>query len=215
MLTHRNIYLHALPVIASGRTSRDVAGNTSCDTVVLHTIPLFHANGWGTAHTVTLVGGTHVMVHQFVPAEVLRLIDREKVTNCSLVPTMATALVNCVDRERYDLSSLRCVMIGGAASAPTLVREVEKKLGGACISGYGLTETSPVLTVSSIKKGVPCDERAATTSAPAPAMPFPASRSASSTPTAATCPAMARRWARSSPAATSSWTATGIGRMTP
>ena len=160
MLTHRNIYLHALLVIASGRTSRDVLGNTSCDTVTLHTIPLFHANGWGSAHTVTLVGGTHVMVHQFVPADVLRLIDREKVTNCSLVPTMATALVNCADRHKYDLSSLRCVMIGGAASAPTLVREVEEKLGGACISGYGLTETSPVLTVSSIKKGVPCDDEA-------------------------------------------------------
>ena len=130
MLTHRNIYLHALLVIASGRTSRDVAANTCCDTVVLHTIPLFHANGWGSAHTVTLVGGTHVMVHQFVPAEVLRLIEQEKVTNCSLVPTMANALVNCPDREKHDLSSLRCVMIGGAASAPTLVRDVEEKLGG-------------------------------------------------------------------------------------
>ena len=158
MLTHRNIYLHALLVIASGRTSPDVARNTSCDTVSLHTIPLFHANGWGSAHTVTLVGGLHVMVHQFIPAEVLRLIEKEKVTNCSLVPTMANALVNCVEREKYDLSSLRCVMIGGAASAPTLVREVEEKLGGSCISGYGLTETSPVLTVSSIKKGVPCDD---------------------------------------------------------
>src|SRR6185503_10605322 len=50
MLTHRNIYLHALEVIASGRTSRDVAASTGCDSVVLHTIPLFHANGWGTAH---------------------------------------------------------------------------------------------------------------------------------------------------------------------
>jgi fatty-acyl-CoA synthase len=98
------------------------------------------------------------MVHQFIPAEVLRLIDREKVTNCSLVPTMATALVNCADREKYDLGSLRCVMIGGAASAPTLVRDVEEKLGGACISGYGLTETCPVLTVSSVKKSVPCDD---------------------------------------------------------
>ena len=133
------------------------------------------------------------MVHQFIPADVLRLIEREKVTNCSLVPTMATALVNCADREKYDLSSLRCVMIGGAASAPTLVRDVEEKLGGACISGYGLTETSPVLTVSSIKKGVPCDDEAVITSAPAPAMRFPASRSASSTPTAGTCPATARR----------------------
>jgi len=158
MLTHRNIYLHALLVIASTRTSRDVAANTSCDAVVLHTIPLFHANGWGSAHTVTLVGGTHVMVHQFVPADVFRLIEREKVTTCSLVPTMANALVNCPDREQYDVSSLRCIMIGGAASAPTLVRDVEEKLGCTCVSGYGLTETSPVLTISPIKKGVPCDD---------------------------------------------------------
>ena len=158
MLTHRNIYLHALSVIASGRTSRDVTANTCCDTVVLHTIPLFHANGWGVAHTVTLVGGTHVMVHQFVPADIFRLIEREKVTTCSLVPTMAIALMNCPDREQHDVSSLRCVMIGGAASSPTLVRDVEQKLGCVCLSGYGLTETSPVLTVSQIKKGVPCDD---------------------------------------------------------
>ena len=159
MLTHRNVYLHALEVIAAGQTTRDVAANTSCETVMLHTIPLFHANGWGTAHTITLVGGTHVMVHQFVPADIFRLIEREKVTACALVPTMANALVNCPDREKYDLSSLGCVMIGGAASSPTLVREVEEKLGCACVSGYGLTETCPVLSVSRIKKSVRCDDR--------------------------------------------------------
>ena len=77
-----------------------MAANCGCDTVALHTIPLFHANGWGAAHTVTLVGGTHVMLHQFVPAEVFRLIEREKATTCSLVPTMAIALVNCRHRSR-------------------------------------------------------------------------------------------------------------------
>ena len=158
MLTHRNIYLHALEVIAAGQTSRDSAAATSCETVMLHTIPLFHANGWGTAHTITLVGGTHVMVHQFVPAEIFRVIEREKVTACALVPTMANALVNCPDREKYDLSSLRCIMIGGAASSPTLVREVEDKLGCVCVSGYGLTETCPVLSVSRLKRGVRCDD---------------------------------------------------------
>jgi len=147
MLSHRNIYLHALKVIA--------VLQISADTVNLHTIPLFHANGWGSAHTVTLAGGKHVLIHQFIPAEVFRLIERERVQECCLVPTMAAALVNSPDRSRFDLSSLRRVMIGGAASSPTLVREVEEKLGCTCISGYGLTETSPVLTVSSIKKGLP------------------------------------------------------------
>jgi fatty-acyl-CoA synthase len=158
MLTHRNIYLHALEVIVAGQTSRDTAASTSCDTVMMHTIPLFHANGWGAAHTITLVGGTHVMVHQFVPADIFRLIERDKVTACALVPTMANALVNCADRENYDLSSLRCIMIGGAASSPTLVQKVEQKLGCTCVSGYGLTETSPVLSVSRIKRGIQCDD---------------------------------------------------------
>jgi len=67
MLTHRNVYLHALSVIAAGQTSATTLKEMSCATVLLHSIPLFHANGWGTAHTITVVGGTHVMLHQFSP----------------------------------------------------------------------------------------------------------------------------------------------------
>ena len=48
----------------------------SCKSVWLHTIPLFHANGWGIAHTITVVGGTHVMIHHFNPVEVFRLIEQ-------------------------------------------------------------------------------------------------------------------------------------------
>ncbi len=143
MLTHRNIYLHALNVA--------IALQVTGETVELHTIPLFHANGWGKAHTTTLAGGTHVMIHQFSPPEVFRLIERERVQCCCLVPTMAAALLNSPERKKYDLSSLRRVIIGGAASSPVLVREVEEKFGCACISGYGLTETSPVLTFSPLK----------------------------------------------------------------
>ncbi|MGH9567664.1 MAG: AMP-binding protein, partial [Candidatus Angelobacter sp.] len=79
MLTHRNIYLHALNVI--------IIFNTGSDTVELHTIPLFHANGWGVAHSLTLAGGTHVMISKFDPPEVFRLIEKERAQACSLVPT--------------------------------------------------------------------------------------------------------------------------------
>ena len=154
MLTHRNIYLHALTVIAAVQTSKSTAGHTCCETVHLHTIPLFHANGWGTAHSITMLGGTHVMIHHFSPAEVFRLIERERVWCCALVPTMAAALVNSPEREKYDLSSLHSITIGGAASSPTLVRQVEEKLGCVCISGYGLTETSPTLSISPMKAGL-------------------------------------------------------------
>jgi fatty-acyl-CoA synthase len=146
MLTHRNIYLHALNVI--------VVFNTGSETVELHTIPLFHANGWGVAHSLTLVGATHVMIGKFDPPEVFRLIEKEKVHACSLVPTMATALVNCPERPKYDLSSLKRITLGGAAASPTLVRQVEERIGCICFSGYGLTETCPVLTTAQVKAGV-------------------------------------------------------------
>jgi acyl-CoA synthetase (AMP-forming)/AMP-acid ligase II len=145
MLTHRNIYLHAL------QTS--LALHTDVGSVELHTIPLFHANGWGVAHFLTLLGGKHVMLARFDPLEVFRLIEQERAEFCSLVPAMATALVNCPERTKYDLSSLKRITIGGAASSPTLVREVEEKLGCTCFAGYGLTETSPVLTISPVKPG--------------------------------------------------------------
>ncbi len=143
MLTHRNIYLHALSVC--------VAFHPKADSVELHTIPLFHANGWGTAHSITYVGGTHVMLQRFTCAEVFQLIERERVDSLSLVPIMAAALVNSPERTKYDLSSLQWISIGGAASSPTLVGEVEQKLGCPCFAGYGLTETAPVLSTARLK----------------------------------------------------------------
>src|ERR1700730_12245401 len=124
MLTHRNAYLHALHVCLAFRIESD--------NVELHTIPLFHANGWGVPHFLTFLGGKHVMIHRFDPIEVFRLIEQEKVNSFGLVPMMATALVNCPDRHKYTLSSLRRIVIGGAASTPTLIREVEEKLGCVC-----------------------------------------------------------------------------------
>src|SRR5882757_249850 len=130
MLTHRNIYLHAQNVC--------LGFNIENGAVELHTIPLFHANGWGVAHFLTLLGGKHVMMQRFETKEVFRLIEKERVHSFSLVPIMATALVNCPERPNYNLSSLRRIVIGGAASSPTLIREVEEKLGCECFSGYGL-----------------------------------------------------------------------------
>ena len=154
ILTHRNVYLHALSVIAAGQTAPTTLGEMSCTSVLLHTIPLFHANGWGTAHTITVVGGTHVMIHHFNPVDVFRLIQQERVTTCAMVPTMVAALTNSPERAKYELGSLRTIIIGGAASSPTLVKDAEEKLGCSCISGYGLTETCPTLAKSPMKSGI-------------------------------------------------------------
>jgi acyl-CoA synthetase (AMP-forming)/AMP-acid ligase II len=153
MLTHRNVYLYAMNIA--------LHYHIAYDNVVLHTIPLFHANGWGAAHTVTMVGGTHVMLPRFVPEEIFRLVERERVSQLSLVPIMAAALVQSPARSKYDLSSVEWASIGGAASSPTLIRNAEQTLGFKCFSGYGLTECSPSLSTAELKPEMQCtpDER--------------------------------------------------------
>ncbi len=149
MLTHRTLYLHALyALLGTYRRGDKIAADRA---VEMHTIPLFHANGWGRPHTITFMGGRHVMVKRFELDAVCELIQREGVTAFSMVPTMATALVNFPSLGDYDLSSLEEVFLGGAASSPALVREVERKLGCHCYVGYGLTETSPVSTIANLK----------------------------------------------------------------
>ena len=151
MLTHRNLYLHAMSVMADLHP---------LDTdVQLHTIPLFHVNGWGTPHTLTFVGGRHVMLPRFDPELVLETIERERVTLMLLVPTMAVALLNAASARARDLSSLRRIMLGGAATPPSVVAALDAWLPSCTITcGYGLTETTPVLTVANIKRGLEGDE---------------------------------------------------------
>ncbi|MBY0372570.1 MAG: long-chain-fatty-acid--CoA ligase [Bryobacteraceae bacterium] len=138
VLTHRNLYLHALDVCTMFDEKQHV--------VDLHTIPLFHANGWGRPQASTLMGFKQVMVRRFEPAGVLKLIEAHQATHMSLVPTMANALINYPEIGKFNLTSLRQVMLGGAASSPELIDRLEKALGCECMGGYGLTETCPVLT---------------------------------------------------------------------
>ncbi len=140
MLTHRTLYLHCLDVAC---LFKDV--ETMVD---LHTIPLFHANGWGRPQTSTMLGLRQVMVRRFEPTGVLQLIQRHRATHMSLVPTMANALLNAPDLTSYDLSSLRQIMVGGAAASPELIARVETAFRCECVGGYGLTETAPVLTTA-------------------------------------------------------------------
>lgn len=146
MLSHRTIYLHTLYV----------AGTFYPDdrAVELHTIPLFHANGWGRPQAATMHGVKHVMVRRFEPPEVLRLIQEEKATSMSLVPTMANALLNCPELGNFDTSSMRDIMLGGAASSPELVARLEQAFHCSVIAGYGLTETSPVAAAARDKSTV-------------------------------------------------------------
>ena len=148
MLSHRTLYMHAL-YVAGTFYHNDTA-------VELHTIPLFHANGWGRPQAATMNGLKQVMVRRFDPPQVLRMIQEERATGMSMVPTMAVALLNCAELGRFDVSSVEAVMVGGAAASPELVARLEQAFPGATVvSGYGLTETSPVASSARDKSTVP------------------------------------------------------------
>jgi fatty-acyl-CoA synthase len=143
MLAHRTLYLHALAVAC--------AFNRDDTAVELHTIPLFHANGWGRPQTAVMNGIKQVMVRRFEPAQVLRLIQEERATAMSLVPTMANSLLNCPELGKFDVSSLTEIHVGGAAAAPELIANLEAAFHCTVMAGYGLTETSPVATSARTK----------------------------------------------------------------
>jgi fatty-acyl-CoA synthase len=91
------------------------------------------------------------MLRRFDPQRVCELIEQEKVTCFSMVPTMANALLNYPGLSRHDFGSLDWLHVGGAAASEELIGAVEERLGCLCYAGYGLTETAPVLTIAHVK----------------------------------------------------------------
>lgn len=153
MLTHRNLYLHAFYTAAALR-----GGDGE---VHVYTVPLFHVNSWGAPHILTLGGGRHVMIRKFDPTTVLELVHRERVTRLHMVPTMVIAMINHPEFAKYDLSCVKELMMGGAPTSTALIRQVEQKIPG-CVAkgGYGLTETSPVVTLAHMKEHLAGDPEA-------------------------------------------------------
>ena len=144
MLSHKNVTTHALGTIAEIHlTDRDVW---------IHVAPLFHlADAWAT-WAVTWVGGTHVLVREFDAKVVLETIEKEKVTLTNLIPTMLNLMVNHQDVGKYDYRSLRVLLSGGAPIAPEVVRKIVETFKCDYIQTYGMTETSPYLTLSILKE---------------------------------------------------------------
>jgi acyl-CoA synthetase (AMP-forming)/AMP-acid ligase II len=144
MLTHKNVKSHALGTIAELHlTDRDRW---------FHVAPLFHlADAWAT-FAVTWAGGKHVVLPSFDALQVLRLIQEERITLSNLIPTMLNMMVNHPRAGEFDYSSLRVILSGGAPIAPEVVRRIIDTLKCDYIQTYGMTETSPYLTLSVLKE---------------------------------------------------------------
>ena len=144
ILSHKNCYVHALAAIAE----LDLKDHD----VWIHVAPMFHlADAWAT-WAITWVGGTHVMVKQFKPSVVLATMEKEKVTITNMVPTMLNMLVNDPDFRNFRFPSLRAILSGGSPISPQLARKIVEGFGCDYIQTYGMTETSPYLTVSILKE---------------------------------------------------------------
>jgi fatty-acyl-CoA synthase len=146
MLTHRNIYINAInSVIEFGLTHDDV---------YLHTLAQFHCNGWGLPYAVTGVGAKHVIVKKYEPASFFDLVTRERMSFACMPPTMINmALNHPLSQEQAAALPRNGVRVATAGSAPprALIEGMQERLGWRVIQVYGLTETSPFLTVSKVK----------------------------------------------------------------
>lgn len=150
-ITNRGLYLHTLNAIIGFRVSDEDA--------LLHVVPLFHVNGWGTPQFLTAVGGKHVMLRKVDFGDMLRLIEQEGITKILGVPTIFNGLLQHPDLKKYNLSSLKEVIIGGAASSLSLIEKLEAEIGCKAMVGYGLTETSPFAVIARPKPHLKEDER--------------------------------------------------------
>lgn len=150
MLTHRNLYLHAL-----GAMSMMTVRETD---IQIHLIPLFHVNGWGTPHYLLAKGGKHVMIKKFDPIKTLELIEKEKVTRVFVIPTMVNALLAVPHFKSFNLSSLKEILIGGAPPPKGMLPRVEEAFGCIAHTGFGMTETCPLIVLPELSEDLPPEE---------------------------------------------------------
>jgi long-chain acyl-CoA synthetase len=117
------------------------------DDVVMVVLPMFHVFGLSSELNVCVrFGATMSLVPRFEPGKVLEVIERDRVTVFEGVPTMYIALLNYAELDRYDLSSLRVGISGGAAIPAEIIDEVEARFGIVILEGYGMTETASTAT---------------------------------------------------------------------
>ena len=141
-LTHRNAWINATVFgWQTGVDDRDV---------YLHTLPMFHCNGWGMPYAVTGMGGRHVVIRKVDGTEILRRIEAHGVTLLNGAPAVVNAVLDAAGDWHGEIPGRgRTRMVVAGAPPPTrTIERVETELGWEFIQIYGLTETAPLLTMN-------------------------------------------------------------------
>jgi acyl-CoA synthetase (AMP-forming)/AMP-acid ligase II len=141
-LTHRNIWLNATTFgWQLGINDRDV---------YLHTLPQFHCNGWGVLYAVTGMGAQHVILRKVDGAEILRRVDEHGVTVMCGAPAVANMILDAAAAWHGPIPGQDRVRIvcAGAPPPTRTIERIETELGWEFIQIYGLTETTPLLTMN-------------------------------------------------------------------
>ena len=139
MITHRNAYMNVVGTL--------IHHPMSVGDRYLWTLPMFHANGWTFIWIVTAIGGTHVCLRKVEPSTVFDFINRERISMLCAAPTVLIGIANAPENIRKESRRGVRVMTAGAPPAAATIERVENELGWTIIQAYGLTETSPFITI--------------------------------------------------------------------
>ena len=154
MITHRNAYTNVVGTLLHHPMT--VADR------YLWTLPMFHANGWTFVWIVTAVGAAHICLRKVEPTAVFQKIQQESITMLCAAPTVLISIANAPKELRCEARRDVRVLTAGAPPAATTIERIEGELGWVTTQAYGLTETSPFITICEPRpehKGLSCAQR--------------------------------------------------------
>jgi len=154
MITHRNAYTNVVGTLLHHPMT--VADR------YLWTLPMFHANGWTFVWIVTAVGAAHICLRKVEPTAVFQKIQQESITMLCAAPTVLISIANAPEELRCEARRDVRVLTAGAPPAATTIERIEGELEWVITQAYGLTETSPFITICEPRpehKGLSCAQR--------------------------------------------------------
>src|SRR6266498_1171151 len=139
MITHRNAYINVVGTL--------IHHPISLADRYLWTLPMFHANGWTFVWTVTAAGATHVCLRKVEPAGIFERVKQESISMLCAAPTVLISIANGPEELRREARRSIRILTAGAPPAAATIERIEGELGWVITQAYGLTETSPFITI--------------------------------------------------------------------